>query len=305
MKTAKALEKGFVPENRLLILTPVVSLVLLSASILIAIGLNYFTTSASRTTSFKQASTTTRHFAKRMDTQPRPIAGTKRVMIFGGSGMIGQGVIRECLEDPQVEQVVTVGRKATGTVHEKIREIEHPDMSNYDAISEDMKNVDAVFWALGVSSTDVNKEQYERITKDFTLAAIKTLHEHNPNMTFVYVSGEGTDASSSTHWQRIKGETENAVMDLPWHGYAFRPGMIRSMNQEQSKTKLYRVIYNTVGRVLVPLAHKLFPNSISTTEEIGQGFLELSRHGSDKKVLYNADMTALAKAAAARSQASL
>jgi len=178
----------------------------------------------------------------------RPIAGVKRVMIFGGTGMVGRGVLRECLLDGEVESVVTVGRNPTGVIHDKLREIVHTDFLNFEPIQEEFRNVDACFYTLGVSSASVDKPTYERITKDYTVSAANELIKHNPNMTFVYVSGMNTNAESNTHWERIKGETENAILAMPWHGYIFRPGLIRSMHGEESKTKLYRWMYNVLDR---------------------------------------------------------
>lgn len=222
----------------------------------------------------------------------RPIAGAKRVMIFGGTGMVGLGVIRECLLDPEVESVVTVGRKATGVVDAKLREVVHADMLNLEPIQEEFKNVDACFYTLGVTSTSVDKPTYERITKDYTVSVADELIKENPNMTFVYVSGMGTDPESSTHWARIKGETENYILEKPWHGYVFRPGMIRSMNNEESKTPLYRYMYKVL-KPAVALVHWIAPSSMTTTELIGTGFLELAKHGSTKKIFENGEINAI------------
>lgn len=226
--------------------------------------------------------------------QSRTIAGTKRVMIFGSSGMVGKGVLHEALADEQVAQVVTVGRSKSGLVHEKLQEVTHGDFLNFEPIEEQLKNVDACFWSLGVSSVGMDKADYERITKDYTVAAADMLYKHNPHMTFVYVSGMGTDADSTTHWKQIKGQTENYVLEKPWNGYIFRPGGIYPSHDETPKSTVYRVGL-TVFRPLLSFVKWVSPTSITTTENIGKGFLKLSREGSDQKIFTNNEINLITK----------
>lgn len=272
-----------------------VSLVVLSLALLLAIVSTRYLSSSSQVQDSRRTLSTSLNSKRRMDTV-RPIAGVKRVMVFGGTGMVGRGVMNECLRDPEVEEVVAVGRRSVGIVHDKLREIQHSDLLNFDALDEEMKNVDACVYAVGVSSADVDKPTYEKITKDSTLAAANALIRHNPNMTFVLISAMGADATSSKHWPRIKGETENAIIDMPWHGYAFRPGMIRSMNGEESQTKAYRWGY-TVLAPIVALTHWIAPSLLTTTETIGQGFLQLAKHGSgtEQRIFENNEINLITK----------
>lgn len=228
-----------------------------------------------------------RSFTKMADDQAaqakRPIAGARRVMLFGATGMLGQGALREALLDPEVEEVVTVGRRKTGVEHTKLKEIEHADFLNWDSLETEFKNVDAVWYSLGVSSSQASGKKYEMITRDFTIAAARTLERLNPNMTFLFVSGEGTDRDSSTHWARIKAETEDAILAMPFHGYIIRPAAIVAKNGETSSTPAYRIMYTVLSPLITPLKW-LLPNYFSTTEILGRAWLKLAREGSDTKV---------------------
>src|SRR5580704_10903248 len=139
-----------------------------------------------------------------------------KVLLFGATGMVGQGVLRECLLDPDVESVVSIGRGATGRQHPKLRELLHANFLDFSAIENQLSGFDACFFCLGVSSVGMREEDYRRITYDFAMAAARTLARLNPNMTFVYVSGTGTDSSEHgrTMWARVKGQTENALLRL-------------------------------------------------------------------------------------------
>ena len=217
------------------------------------------------------------------------------VLILGASGMVGQGVLRECLLDAKVAQVVTLGRTATGQSHQKLREIVHADLFDLSAREDELSGLDACFYSLGASAAGLSETEYARINYDITLAVAKTLARLNPSMTFVYVSGSGTDSSERGRvmWARVKGRTENALMRLPFKAaYMLRPGLIVPMHGVRSKTKLYRVSY-TVMTPLLPLLKALFPRSIITTEQLGRGMLRLARSGYSKRVLETADLAAL------------
>src|SRR5580698_3602450 len=163
------------------------------------------------------------------------------VLLFGATGMVGQGVLRECLLDSGVESVVSIGRSATG-VHSasgvsnpKLREIVHADLADYSTIESQLTGFDACFFCLGISSTGLTEEQYSRITYDITLRAAETLARLNTGMTFVYVSGAGTDSSEHgrTMWARVKGRTENALLRMPFRAaYMFRPGVIQPRDRK-------------------------------------------------------------------------
>jgi uncharacterized protein YbjT (DUF2867 family) len=198
-----------------------------------------------------------------------------KILIFGATGMVGQGVLRECLLDPNVQLVQTIGRTSTGTQHAKLRELVHPDLFHYEAIESNLSGFDACFFCLGVSSSGMKEADYERVTYGITLAAAVTLSRLNPKMTFMYVSGAGTDSSEHgrTMWARVKGKTENALLRLPFAAaYMFRPGLIVPLYGVRSKTTWYRVFYS-VTKPLLQLLRVAFPNQVLTTQQIGQAML--------------------------------
>jgi uncharacterized protein YbjT (DUF2867 family) len=218
------------------------------------------------------------------------------VLIFGATGMVGQGVLRECLRDAGVEHVVTVGRTATGIQDPKLREIVHADLTSYASIEAQLAGFNACFFCLGVSSVGMREADYERVTYDITLAAAQTLVRLNPGMTFVYVSGAGTDSSEGGRmmWARVKGKTENALLRLPFRAaYMFRPGAIQPLHGVRSKTAAYRVLYSLTAPLL-PLLRRMFPGLILTTDQIGRAMLAVVRNGSPRKVLESRDIGALA-----------
>jgi uncharacterized protein YbjT (DUF2867 family) len=220
-----------------------------------------------------------------------------KALIFGATGMVGQGVLRECLLDPDVDTVVTIGRSATGVRDAKLSEILHADLLHYAEIEGELRGVDACFFCLGVSSAGMSEPEYTRLTYDITLAAGETLSRLNPAMTFIYVSGAGTDSSEKGNlmWARVKGRTENAIQRLFKAGYAFRPGAIQPMHGERSKTAAYRMLY-TITKPLLPLLRGLFPRYVLTTEEIGRAMLRVGKVGAPKKVLETWDIRDCARA---------
>jgi uncharacterized protein YbjT (DUF2867 family) len=217
------------------------------------------------------------------------------VLLFGATGMVGQGVLRECLLDPDVRSIVTIGRSTTGQQHEKLRKIVHKDFSDFSAIESELSGFDACFFCLGVSSAGMTEKDYERVTYDFTIAAAQTLARLNPGMTFIYVSGAGTDSTERgrTMWARVKGKTENALLRLPFKAaYMFRPSVIQPLHGITSKTKSYRVFY-AVTRPLLPLLKALFPRYVTTTEQIGRAMIKAARQGAPKPVLESQDINSL------------
>ena len=218
------------------------------------------------------------------------------VLLFGASGMVGQGVLRECLLAPDVLSVVTIVRSASGRQHPKLRELVHPDLLNYSAIEAELSGFDACFFCLGVSSAGMSEADYTRISYSYTLAAAETLARLNPQMTFTYVSGAGTDSTEQgrSMWARVKGRTENALLRLPFKGaYMFRPGMIQPLHGIRSKTASYQMLYTLLGPLL-PLLRRLFPRQITTTEQVGQAMLAVARHGAPKRILESPDIVAAA-----------
>jgi uncharacterized protein YbjT (DUF2867 family) len=215
-----------------------------------------------------------------------------KVLLFGATGMVGQGVLRECLLDADVERVLSVGRTPTGIRHPKLREIMHPDLWHYAGIEGDLSGFDACFFVLGVSSAGMKEVEYEHITYGITMAAAETLCRLNPQMKFLYVSGAGTDSTEQGRvmWARIKGKTENALLRLPFAAaYMFRPGVIQPLHGARSKTPAYRILY-TLAKPLLSLLHRTFPNYVLTTEEIGRAMLAVARRGYSKRILETRDI---------------
>jgi uncharacterized protein YbjT (DUF2867 family) len=212
--------------------------------------------------------------------------------------MIGQGVLRECLSAPDVESVLTIVRTATGVRHPKLRELTHADFTDFGPLERELAGHDACFFCLGVSSAGMSEAAYTRVTYDFTVAAASVLVRVNRGMTFVYVSGAGTDGSERGRvmWARVKGRTENALLALPFKAaYMFRPGLIQPLHGIVSRTRGYRVFY-ALARPFLPVLKALFPGSITTTEQLGRAMVQTARHGAPKRVLDTRDINALAKA---------
>ncbi len=206
--------------------------------------------------------------------------------------MVGQGVLRECLLDPDVERVLSIVRAPTGRRDPKLRELVHRDFFDFSAIENDLAGYDACFFCLGVSSAGMKEEDYRRVTYDITLAAARTLAPLNPAMTFIYVSGMGTDSSEkgSSMWARVKGKTENDLLQLPFKAaYMFRPAAIVPLHGIKSKTKLYQIFY-TVLAPLLPIMYKAFPHYVTTTGQVGRAMLIVAKQGTPKSVLENSDI---------------
>ena len=218
-----------------------------------------------------------------------------KVALFGATGMIGQGVLRECLLDPTVTQVLTVGRAPTGRQHAKLREITHADLTDLGPIEAELRGSDACFFCLGVSSAGMSEDAYRRITYDYTMAAARVFAAQDPNATFVYVSGAGTDSTEKgrSMWARVKGKTENDVLALLPNAYMFRPGYIQPMHGITSRTRLYRALY-VVAVPLYPVLRRLFPKSVTTTEAIGRAMINVAAKGASTRVLGPTDINAAA-----------
>ncbi len=214
------------------------------------------------------------------------------VVIFGASGMVGQGVLRECLLDPEVRSVLAVGRGASGQRHPKLRDLVLADLTDYSSIEADLAGQDACFFCLGVSAAGLSEDAYRKITHDITLAAARTLATLNPGMVFIYVSGAGTDSTERGRvmWARVKGKTENDLQRLPLKATMLRPGFIRPMHGARSRTPSYRLIY-TLTRPFFGLLQALAPRHITTTEQLGRAMLAIARNGAPKPVLEATDLT--------------
>jgi uncharacterized protein YbjT (DUF2867 family) len=213
--------------------------------------------------------------------------------------MIGQGVLRQCLLDPEVTAVLSVARRTTGKSAPKLREIVHDDFSNFSSLATELAGYDACFFCLGVSSAGMNEAEYTRITYDVAVAAAKTLLERNPGLTFVFVSGAGSDSTERgrTMWARVKGRAENAILAMPFKAsYVLRPAAIQPMHGERSRATITRVGYAAFGWLL-PVVKAIFPRGVTTTERLGRAMLELVKHGSSKRILESADIDELGRQA--------
>jgi uncharacterized protein YbjT (DUF2867 family) len=220
-----------------------------------------------------------------------------KVIVFGATGMVGQGVLRACLLDPAVERVLVVGRAPAGVRHDKLRDLVQQDFLDFSGAEAALTGYDACFFCLGVSSTGLTEPVYRRVTYDIAMAVAGTLVRLDPGMTFIFVSGAGADSTARGRvmWARIKGETENALLALPFKAvYVFRPGYIQPLDGITSKTKLYRAIYAALAP-LYPLLKALFPAYVTTTDQIGRAMIELAEHGGPTRLLENADINAVSR----------
>jgi uncharacterized protein YbjT (DUF2867 family) len=216
-----------------------------------------------------------------------------KIILFGATGMVGRGVLRECLLDPRVDSLLVVGRSLTGQRHPKLKEIEHRDFTDFSPIAAELTGYDACFFCLGISVAGLSEEQYRHVTYAYTLAAAELLAKRNPGMTFIYVSGAGTDSTGKgrSMWARVKGQTENALLKLPFKGaYMFRPGIIEPLYGARSKTPAYRTFYMLTKPVL-PVLRLFFPNHILTTEQVARAMLKVARLGAAKQILEAKDIS--------------
>jgi uncharacterized protein YbjT (DUF2867 family) len=206
--------------------------------------------------------------------------------------MVGQGVLRECLLDPDVESVLAIVRNPSLPEQDKLHEIVHQDVSDLSAIEGRLSGYDACFFCLGVSVAGMKEEAYRQVTCDLTLSVARTLAKLNPTMTFIYVSGAGTDSTEHGRlmWARVKGKTENALLQMRFKAvYLFRPAYIQPLYGARTKTAWYGAFYAVV-RPFYPLLKALFPNYVTTTECIGRAMLKATKRGFPNPVLENRDI---------------
>jgi len=219
-----------------------------------------------------------------------------KVIITGSTGMVGKGVLLECLERPEIESILLINRKSIGMDHEKIKEILQKDFLNFSALREAFKGYDACYYCMGVSSFRMKEREYNEITYKMTLHLAKLLSDVNPKMSFCYVSGQGTDSTGAgkSMWARVKGKTENAILKLPFKSaFLFRPGFIRAKKGVKSKTPLYNNLYSVI-KVFIPLVKLISPNSITSNEEVGKAMIYTTLHGSEYTILHNKEINELA-----------
>lgn len=215
-----------------------------------------------------------------------------KVIIFGATGMVGQGVLRECLADSSIESVLAVGRRRTGQSHPKLREIVHDNFLDFSGLESQLAGFDACFFCLGVSSLGMNEERYRYLTHDITLAAAATLAKLNPGMVFIYVTGAGTDSTEQSRvmWARVKGKTENDLFKLPFRAaYMFRPAGIQPLHGIRSGTAWVQTIYVATAPLLTWL-NRVAPKYMTTTEQLGRAMIKVARDGYPKPVLESEDI---------------
>ena len=218
------------------------------------------------------------------------------MILFGASGMVGAGVLLACLQDPSVSEVLSVSRRSLGRSDSKLREILLPDVGNLSSVEDRLTGYDACFFCLGVSSAGMNEAEYRRVTYDLTLSAARTLSRLDPGMTFVYVSGAGTDSSERgrSMWARVKGKTENDLLNLPFKAaYMFRPGIIRAKHGLRSRTKFYRVLYAVLLPVVL-LASVVAPKSVTSTDSVGRAMIHVAQRGAPNRILSTRQINELA-----------
>jgi uncharacterized protein YbjT (DUF2867 family) len=215
-----------------------------------------------------------------------------KVILFGATGMVGQGVLRHCLLDPEVESVLAIGRKPSGVSHPKLRELVRPDMFDFKVSAEELNGYDTCFFCLGVSSVGMNEAEYTHLTYGLTLGWAQALVRVNPAIRFLYVSGMGTGGKSM--WARVKGRTENDLISFLPESIMIRLGALRPMHGERSKSYGGGVLL-TVMSPFWPILQWLWPNGVITTEELGRAMILAARKGGPKRVLESADLVALGR----------
>ena len=215
-----------------------------------------------------------------------------KVILFGATGMVGQGVLRHCLHDPEVESVLAIGRKPSGLSHPKLRDLVRPDMFDFNVGADELNGYDACFFCLGVSSVGMSEAEYTHLTYDLTLGWAQALVRVNPAIRFLYVSGMGTGGKSM--WARVKGRTENDLISFLPESIMIRLGALRPMHGERSKSYGGGVLL-TVLSPLWPVLQWLWPNGVITTEELGRAMILAARNGGPKRVLESADLVALGR----------
>lgn len=214
-----------------------------------------------------------------------------KVIVTGASGMVGEGVLLECLKDPRVSEVLVVGRKSCGHTHPKLREILHQDFFNLSTIEKELVGYDACFFCLGVSSIGLSQENYKRMTYDLTLEMAHRLKPHNPELTFCYVTGKHTNVNGKQNWARVKGATENELLKIFKNAYMFRPGAMYASPEQKNLKRGFR----TIEKILFPILKLFMPGSFCRLEEVGLAMITCAQKHPEKHILEVADIKAVAK----------
>jgi uncharacterized protein YbjT (DUF2867 family) len=215
-----------------------------------------------------------------------------KTIVTGATGMVGEGVLIECLNHPDVEEILVINRKPGGVSHRKLREIIHGDFFNLVPIEQQLAGFDACFFCLGVSSVGMSNEEYRHITHDLTLNLARLLVRLNPETTFCYVTGAGTDSSEQGRiaWARVKGATENALARLFKQAYMFRPGFMKATSGQRNIKSYYKFF-----SWLYPIGRALYPAGFCTLREVGLAMINAAREGYPSRILEVADIVKLAQ----------
>jgi len=219
----------------------------------------------------------------------------KKVIITGATGMVGKGILLECLDHSEIIEVLSIGRNKIGIKHPKLKEIIHGDFSDFTPVKNQLNGYDACFYSLGISAAGLSEESYNTITYDYTISLAKVLLENNSGMTFNYISGEGTDSSEKGRimWARIKGKTENHLLNIGFkQAFMFRPGIIIPKRGIKSRTKSYKFMYDYF-MWLVKIIKAVAPNSVVNTTQIGLAMINSMTIGYEKNILTPRDIIKL------------
>jgi uncharacterized protein YbjT (DUF2867 family) len=226
-----------------------------------------------------------------------------KVIITGATGMIGKGVLLECLDHEAISEVLVIGRNPVGIDHPKLTEQLHQDFADFTPLTESLVGYDACYFCLGISAAGLSEEQYRKITYDYTMALAEVLYKNNPEMTFLYVSGQGTDSAekSSMMWARVKGKTENDLLSMGFRqAFMFRPGFIIPLRGIKSRTKAYQFMYDYF-MWLVRAVKAIAPNSVVNTTQIGLAMIQATLDGYEKNIITAKDVIVLAERQLAKS----
>ena len=214
---------------------------------------------------------------------------TINAIITGASGMVGEGVLYECLQHKDVEKILVIGRRSCGYSHPKLKEIVHADMYNLSSIEDQLEDYNACFFCLGMSSVGVKEPEFTKVTYNLTMHFATTLSKLNPEMTFCYISGRGTNENGKMMWQRVKGKTESDLLKLPFRqAYNFRPGIIKPTKGLKNVLSLYK----WMGWML-PIINTISPGSVVTLKQIGDAMINVTQRGYEKKILEVKDIISL------------
>ena len=220
-----------------------------------------------------------------------------KVIVTGATGMVGKGVLLECLDHKDITEVLHVGRKTLGIDHPKLKELLHSDFSEFDSVTEQLKGYDACYHCMGVSAAGMDEETYTRLTYEFTMALMRVLFNNNPHMTVIYVSGQGTDSSEegNSMWGRVKGKTENDILKMGFkQAFAFRPGAIIPRKGVEPSSQLYKLFVNNLTWLLKGVK-LMAPNSVVDTIQIGLAMIHITQKGYAQNVINPKDILELAK----------